>query len=1037
MTRPLARSLLYLAFLVSGVTALVYEILWSRYLALLVGGTSLSHTIVLGTFMGGLALGNALFGRVADRSSNRLRLYALLEVGIGLGCLLYPWVFATLGSLYLRVGASLGPQAALNPLLKVALAAASMFVPCAFMGGTLPVLARYVVGSMSDLGARIGWLYFINTAGAVLGCLLGGFYVVETLGLEAGMVATSLVNLAIGAAFYLASRRPAAGEGGTAAAGEPAAEGSAPVEYTPAQARTAFWCIAAAGGVSMLYELVWIRLLVLSMGGTVHSFSTMLAGFITGIAIGSALAARLMARPRNALALFGLCEAGLAAAILLGLPEYEKFPYAFYRVGLWLSHSPETYPLYLAAQVAMACAVMIVPTTLMGAALPLASRVCVDALQRVGSRVGDVFSANTIGTLVGTALTGFVLLPVLGLHHTLVVGVAVSGALGIVLLRAWRPAGTGGPLKALREAVRPQVAAQGPRLWVAAAAGLVGLALVRLGPHPQWDSRLMERGLYRWEQSGTPLSWEAFAGYARARHVLFARDGADATISVVESGPGHRAVTVNGKPDASTVDMSTQLMVGHLPMFLHPNPQRAMVVGLGCGATAAAVLRHPGVTADVAEISPEMVEAARYFEAVNDHVLDNPHMRLSVMDAREFLLLTRERYDVIVSEPTNLWIPGVATLFTRDFYGTVREHLRPGGIFVQWMQLYAADRNMVASVVSTVSESFPYVSAWLIVDSDFILVASDHRPEFDPAVFARRLQEVAPSRGLPWPNDDLALFKHPLLFLANQVGTNDGVRTVWPGRAAVRFADLKPRLEFQAARAQFVGKGYDLRADLDERLARRGAEPLFLEQYLQRFPVERADRASFWGVLRSLPAQYQDLGHALAVEAVLEGDTNPDLLIGLPDEIVAKVLYVAALGTTLDGPRPDVASCRTYLESHGQLLRVAASAFGRPAPGRLVERMDRCAAALPREAPEWQLRLATVLAESGETDLALGRIDALEASGALVSLRAAQRAELLATGAELLLQSGRRAEALAWLERARALDGQNPRVVRLGLVLLS
>jgi spermidine synthase len=1034
----------YLAFLVSGVTALVYEILWSRYLALLVGGTSLSHTIVLATFMGGLAFGNAVFGRHADRYPDRLRLYALLELGIGVSCLLFPQVFSWLADVYLHIGRRLGPYSAVNPFLKVALAAASMFIPCAFMGGTLPVLAKFVVGSLRELGPRIGWLYFINTAGAVLGCLLGGFYVVEHWGLEVGMVATSLVNLAIGAVFYLASRGAGALEGpaeerpvSDGAPASPAA--SVGVDYTPGQARTAFWCIAVAGGVSMLYELVWIRLLVLSMGGTVHSFSTMLMGFITGIALGSALAGRVMRQPRNALALFGLCEVGLAATILLALPEYERLPYAFYRMGSWLAHTPETYPLFLGSQVLAACVVMLVPTTLMGAALPLASRVCVDRMQVMGRRVGSVFSANTLGTVGGTALTGFVLLPRLGLHGTLLLGVAVSAVLGVVLLRAWRASPAGSPARALAEAVQRDAPREGPGLWAAAAAALVVMALVRLVPHPTWDSRLIEAGLYRWERRFDPGSWEAFVAFTRAQRVVYARAGTDASISVVDEASGDRVVRVNGKPDASTSDMSTQLMIGHLPMFLHPRPERVMVVGLGCGATAAAVLRHPGVTADVAEISPEMVEAARYFESVNDRVLDNPRLRLSMMDAREFLLLTPERYDVIVSEPTNVWIPGVAALFTRDFYQTVQKRLRPGGVFALWMHVYAADREMVASVVSTVGETFPYVTAWLILDADLILVASDRRPAFDPAVFAGRLEEVAPARGLPSPSDGLALFKHPMLFLASQVATGEGVQVTWPFRGADRYADVRPRLEFQAARAQYVGKAYAVRDDVDERLRRRGSEPLFLQEYLARYPEAAQDRRLLYSILRNMGPSYQALGDAVAVKEILEGRAEPPYLAGLPSDLGAAVLRTQGLGARLDGAggASDVETCRMYLAAHAKLLGAGSSVLG-PAPlGSFVERVDRCAAVHTEQAADWEADLAAALAEAEVREPALQRIQTLEASGALSRLAKGRGAELLAAGAELLVQAGHRAEAQAWLARAREIDARNPRVRRLSLSLSS
>ena len=768
------RAGLHLAFLASGLTALIYQVLWSRYLTLFVGGTSVAHTIVLATFMSGLAFGNAFFGRRADGPAvNRLRLYALLEVGIGLCCLSFPLLFERLSELYLTLARMNGPGARVNDVLKVALSAASMFLPCALMGGTLPVLARYIVDSMSELGVKLSWLYFVNTAGAVLGCLVGGFYVVERFGLEAGMLGAAVVNLAIGAAFYLVGRRPPAPEveGAGAAAPAPAAEPA----YTEAQASIAFWCIAVAGTVSMLYELCWTRVLIFSMGSSVHSFSTMLVSFISGIAIGSAVVARLLRRPRNALRLFALCEVGIALSILVPLHWYERLPYAFHRLGSLLAHGPDTYPLYLAGQVLTAAVVMLVPTTLIGAALPLASRVCVERVEVVGRRVGDVFSANTVGTVLGAGITGFVLLPWLGVEHTLRLGCAVSAALGVTLLWAWRPARAG---------------------WLPAAAVLGGLMVAgALGPG--WDPRLMQAGLFRWGSTGHVRSWQAFRRMALRDPYLYSRDGMDGTVSVQKVSDTSLNLRVNGKVDASVDDMATQLMVGHVPMFMHPHPQRVMVVGLGCGATAAAVLRHPGVSADVAEISPEMVEAARYFGPWNDGVLQNPHMALHVIDAREFLLLTSQRYDVIVSEPTNVWVPGVANLFTRDFYRVVHSRLQPGGLFAQWMQVYSAEPAMVASVVASLRAEFPYVSAWLVKETDLILLAGDARPPFDPDRFAARLEAMKPVDGLPSPpRSTLGMFLHPVLFLSHQVGSSQGLEVSWPAawpRPCLLYTSPSPR----------------------------------------------------------------------------------------------------------------------------------------------------------------------------------------------------------------------------------------------------
>ncbi|HKC12327.1 MAG TPA: fused MFS/spermidine synthase, partial [Vicinamibacteria bacterium] len=394
MPSSLVHGILYVAFFLSGATALVYQVVWSKYLTLFVGGTSFAHTIVLATFMGGLAFGNWAFGRLSDRAGwDKLLLYALLETGVGLLCLTFPTLFVWLSEIYLAVGSRTGLTSPLNPFLKTGLAVASMFLPCALMGGTLPVLVKYAVESLAGLGARLSWLYFINTAGAVLGCALGGFYVIEHLGLEFGMVGTSLLNLGIGGVCYLLYK----GARGSGPTPPPAhLEGGAEA-YSRTQARTAFWCIAVAGALSMLYELVWVRILVLSIGGTVHSFSTMLIGFIAGIALGAALAGWLLGRGRNPLALFGLCELGIAGAVLIPLSYYEALPYAFYRLSSTLARTPDTYPLHLLLAVVWAGIVMLVPTTLMGAALPLATRVGIDQFRTLGRKVGSAFSANTLG----------------------------------------------------------------------------------------------------------------------------------------------------------------------------------------------------------------------------------------------------------------------------------------------------------------------------------------------------------------------------------------------------------------------------------------------------------------------------------------------------------------------------------------------------------------------------------------------------------------------------------------------------------------
>jgi predicted membrane-bound spermidine synthase len=1027
-TTPAAipRGLVAAAFFLSGATALVYEVIWSRYLSLFLGGTATAHTVVLGTFMAGLACGNAVFGRWADRpGSNGLRLYAVLEAGIGTACLLFPTAFTVLSAAYVTAAGAAGPLAAINPLLKVGFAAASMFLPCALMGGTLPALARHAADSLAGVGARVSRLYFINTAGAVLGSLAGGFYLVERWGLEVSILATALVNLVIGGVFYCLpwSRggRPA-----PPAAGDADAAGDAR-PYSPAQARTALLCIGVAGALALLYELAWIRLLVLSIGPTVHSFTTMLASFISGIAFGSAYAARRLHRGGDALALLGLCELGVALSILVPLPLYPALPFAFHRVGSWLAHTPEAYPVFLFAQVLLSWLVMLVPTTLMGAALPLASRVCIERLDSVGKRVGDVFSVNTIGTVVGAAATGFVLLPWLGLQRTFLVGAAGSGVLAVVLLRSWRSSGGDAPFRALRDAFHPSRSTAAPqRLWPSAAALL---AVVGVASASRWDPRLLQAGLYRWERD-LSFSWSSLRSFVAGRDFAFIKDASDATVAVERIGE-QRQLIVNGKPDASTgPDLPTQLMVGHLGMLLNPNARRAMVVGLGSGASAAAVLRYPGASVDVAEISPAVVDAAGFFTAINDGVLQNPHMSLAVVDAREYLLLTRSRYDVIVSQPTNLWVPGVASLFTREFYEIVRARLADGGVFVQWLQLYSMDADTVASVVASLGEVFPVRSAWCLQDADLLLVGSVEPLPFDPDAFARRLSEARAAEGLP-AHRGLSLFRHPLLLLSTQLASAEDVAFRWPRGSAPIFRDALPRLEFRAARNQFLARPYRLAQEMSEPFARLGREPLLVERYLERHPLDGPRRQTLANILSGLGEPHARAGRALGLAATLAGEATADLTLSLGDATAGSVLLATALAERIERGAASAEACRAYLRAHGELLKQANSPLSRPAATLFEKRADSCMARHPESAAALQAALIRALAEAGASEAALTRFDALAGHGLIEALPAAERTEVLAAAAAAAAKTGRHQQARLLAQRALTSDASNKLASRI------
>jgi len=1014
MSRRLHRGSVYGAFLASGMTGLIYEIVWAKYLVLFIGGTAVANTIVLATFMGGLALGNSLFGRLADRPrTNPLRLYAMLEVGIGLVCLLFPAVFGWLSRQYVAIAATAGPTSPFDPILKATLSAASLLVPCLFMGGTLPVLTKHVVRSLGSLGVGLGRLYFLNTAGAVVGCLLGGFYVVEHLGLELGMVATSLVNLTLGCLFYVLSR---AGDRAdevwrtesTGAEAEPVGEERT---YSPIEARTAFWAIGAAGALSMLYELAWFRLLVLSIGGTVYSFSTMLTGFVAGIAAGSYLAGRLMRRRRDALLMFAACELGISLVTLVPLPLYERLPFVFFRIG---THAAGHYPLYLAAAVGFAVLLMGIPALLMGAALPLANRVCVARLDTLGRNVGDVFSANTFGNVIGALVAGFVLLPTIGLERTLLLGAATSGVIGVVLL--WASS------RGNRDRGGRAVA---PWRWRTALVVVGGLTAILALSSPLWDSRLIQAGLYRRVKQQSFASWDAFRAQRTRMQVIFERDGDDASILVEDrldpESPGNfeRSIRVNGKPDATAVaDMSMQIFVAHVGMFLHPDPRRVMVIGLGCGATAAAVLRHPEVErVDVAEISPGMVEAARHFSEWNDDVLRNPRMSLAVADAREVLLRTKERYDVIVSEPTNIWVPGMSALFTQEFYQVVKSRLKPGGVFSQWLHLYGTNAKIVQSVATSLSHVFPYVSLWCQGDGDLVFLASDARPRLDPGRFRERLAKVNPTAGFRVRSAYLDLQTDPVLFLLNQAASGEAVRLRWP--AGRPYLDLFPRMEFEAARSEFAGEIYPLFEKFDERWRPLGSEPLYVQEYLSQFPLDEPHRRLLAARLSWIPP-YAFLNDSLAL-----GDLRrrPAASEGLPSALSEELRRTVRRAKELDeelgrATEPAAELCKEYLVAQGELLGTAASVLDRPPTEDLERRVDGCIGAHPARGDEFNSTLIAILSASGATEQALGRLREFAASGRLARLPPANRATLLIQEGQLWLRRGDRGESVRALQQA-------------------
>ncbi|NBP23261.1 MAG: hypothetical protein EBU81_01615, partial [Proteobacteria bacterium] len=417
------------SFFVSGLAGLLYQVVWTRYLALFLGHTSYAVVAVLVAFMGGLAAGNALLGSKVDSLRRPLFFYACLEAGIGLYAVVFPGYFEAVHQGFLSVVRSIQPEGLSRLALQFLFAGITILLPTVLMGATLPVLTKFVTRSLSELRGKVAALYAINSAGAVVGIILADWWWIPALGLESVVQIGATMSLSIALLAYVISVK--SGEGFVIE--RPVAGSEALTEsFTEREWKVALFAVGISGFVAMLYEVAWTRLLALVLGSSTHAYSLMLATFISGIAVGSGLVF-VGRRAVNTLVAFAWAELALAGTLLVSLGFYDLLPYAFAHLADWIARKPAAYPLYEFTQALVCFAVLFPPAVCLGMTLPLASRVATVDLQRAGRSVGRVFAVNTLGTVLGAAMTGLVFLPSLGLAVTLALGIGLNGLIGWVV----------------------------------------------------------------------------------------------------------------------------------------------------------------------------------------------------------------------------------------------------------------------------------------------------------------------------------------------------------------------------------------------------------------------------------------------------------------------------------------------------------------------------------------------------------------------------------------------------------------------------
>jgi len=759
LVRIWRRVVLAVCFL-SGVSGLLYEVVWARMLHLLFGDTVLAVSTVLASFMAGLAMGSFWIGRYIDRRRRVLAVYAGLEAGIGLSALLFPVVLQALTPLYVWLHQSLSASFWLFSLVRFLLAFGLLCVPTALMGATLPVLSRYLVQSSATLGWNVGALYALNTGGAVLGCFMAGYVLIGSAGLSRTVWIGAALNFAIALVVWVGQRWIEAPGAREVPSSSPRDTAPAVALYDDRTVRRVLWSFALAGCAALSYEVIWTRALTFFVGNSTYAFSAMLTTFLCGLALGSALVARISDRSANVLALLGALQVGIGVYGILTIAILGRLFYGL--DGWWEGFSNAYWGAPLGLTFLKTFVVILPPTLCMGAAFPLVSKIVAQGPDVVGRGVGSAYACNTLGAIVGAWVSGFVAIPLLGIHHSL----ALTALLSL---------GTGGVLLASSSTSRRR---QGV-LYAGALSCFIAVMVT---------TRTFRFADIAGEPEKTVLHYdEDVAGVVKVATDIYDR-------KLLSINGWSVAGTGSPNPDVALVNdyPEIQKMLAHLPMLLHPAPRRVLVIGFGAGGTAWSLSRYAALRRlDIVEFVPGVIRAARFFPEVNHDVLTDPRVRVIIDDGRNYLLVTPETYDVLSVDTLDPKHAGNGNLYTREFYELSRRVLKPGGVFVQWLPYHQVDNASLKMIARTFQDVYPHATMWLNRFKGYTLLLGTLEPlqidvsrldaHFRTPAVQRDLAEV--HVGTPWQ------------FLESFAMRSDTVRRYAVGSARLNTYD-HPYVEF-------------------------------------------------------------------------------------------------------------------------------------------------------------------------------------------------------------------------------------------------
>lgn len=711
--------LFLIAYTCSGLAGLVYEVTWTRLLTLYIGHTTAAASAVVAAFLAGLAIGAAGGGRLASRWTPRrcLQAYVGLEIAVALCALLLPAELQLLRPLLIWAyqDASGG---ALFGVIRILSCIVMVMIPAIALGATFPMAIRWFARGSGRPAVPSSTLYFVNTAGAAVGSLLAGFVLIPRLGMS-GTIYVAMAATSIAAVCVLIALRFDALE--SSGPDERDQRGQQPLSIPKRTTNVPLWLpvtlLGISGFAALVHEIAWTRILSLILGPTTYAFAATLAAVIAGVAIGSGVGAWLVARR-------GAHAAGMLAFTLSLAAATAGWTYSLAgtRLPLMVARAVADFADFdqlLLRGVLLTMALILPTSACLGAAFPMALALSDDRLHPPAGRFGFVYAVNTLGSVTGSLAAGFLFIPVFGIQATLwvVSGLLIACVVALIIVGSLR----------------------GMSRIAGAAVALAAAVLVVTSP--PWDRELLASGVYMYAPyvpDDLDLETQLKAG-----ELLYYEEGAAATVSVKKL-TGTTTLAVDGKTDASNRgDMLTQKLIAHLPLMLHRDPREVFILGLGSGMTLGAALTHPIARADVVEISPEVVKASAFFTAENNDALADPRTRLIIGDGRSHLVLSRKQYDVIISEPSNPWIAGASSLFTKEFFESARARLAPGGIMCQWANAYNISEADLKAIVATFVSVFPTGSVWLVGTNDVLMLATPEPPRPDAGALAARMKRPA------------------------------------------------------------------------------------------------------------------------------------------------------------------------------------------------------------------------------------------------------------------------------------------------------